>query len=62
MTVMINNLIYLNIGSNAQTIRRPMLRDVQHLGKKVKICQNCVFLATGSRHNEHIQMKFGLSV
>ena len=28
--------------------------------KKSKFAQNCGFLVTGSRHNEHIQMKFGL--
>ena len=28
--------------------------------KNVKISQKLWFLATGSRHNEHIQMKFGL--
>jgi len=28
--------------------------------KNVKICPKLWFLATGSRHNEHIQMKFGL--
>ena len=28
--------------------------------KKVKICQNLSFSATGSRHSEHIHMKFGM--
>ena len=28
--------------------------------KNVKICPKLWFLTTGSRHNEHIQMKFGL--
>jgi len=28
--------------------------------KNVKICQKLWFLATGSRHNEHIQIKFGV--
>jgi len=27
-----------------------------------KFAQNCGFLTTGSRHNEHIQMKFGMSI
>jgi len=30
--------------------------------QNVKICPKLLFLATGSRHNEHIQMKFGMTV
>ena len=33
--------------------------SVQEL-KNVKICRKLWFLATGTRHNEHIQMKLGL--
>jgi len=34
--------------------------SVQEPPKNVKICPKLWFLATGSRHNEHIHMKFGL--
>ena len=34
--------------------------DRYRSSQKVNICPTLWFLATGSRHNEHIQMKFGL--
>jgi len=53
MTVMVNESIYLNIGSNAQTADAAWRAAFGQ--KKSKFAQNC-FLATGSRHNERIQM------
>jgi len=35
---------------------------VAGIPQKVKICPKLCFLATGSWHSEHIQMKFGMSV